>query len=204
MQEVAEYRQLNQVFTDLAEYHSMTFTLLGAKLPEWVSTGVVSANFFDVLGVKPVLGRLITPADETPKAEPVLVLSYAYWVKNFGRDPKILGRTFEMNDRVHTVVGVLPPLPEYPDANDVYMPTTSCPFRSSPKMIADGDMRMVTVFARMKPEVTEARAQSDLATITNRLALTYPKSYPGAAGVLAKVTGLEHELTHAARPRLAS
>jgi predicted permease len=200
VQEVAEYRELNHVFTDLAEYHSMTFTLLGAKVPERVSTGVVSANFFDVLGVKPVLGRLITSADETPKAEPVLVLSYAYWVKNFGRDPKILGRTFEMNDRVHTVVGVLPPLPEYPDANDVYMPTTSCPFRSSPKMIADRDMRMFMVFARMKPNVTEAQARNDLAAITNRLTLAYPKSYPSSAGVSVQMTGLEHELTHAARP----
>ncbi|WP_353067114.1 ABC transporter permease [Tunturibacter psychrotolerans] len=200
VQEIADYRQLNHVFTDLAEYHSMTFTLLGSKVPERVSTGVVSANFFDVLGVKPVLGRLITPADETQKAEPVLVLSYAYWVKNFGRDPKILGRTFVMNDRVHTVVGVLPPLPEYPDANDVYMPTTSCPFRSNPKMIADRDMRMFTVFARMKADVTEAQARRDLATITNRLALIYPKSYPAAAGVSAQIAGLEHELTHAARP----
>jgi predicted permease len=200
VQEIAEYRQLNHIFTDLAEYHSMTFTLLGTKVPERVSTGGVSANFFDVLGVKPILGRLITSADETPKAEPVLVLSYAYWVKNFGRDPKILGRTFEMNDRVHTVVGVLPPLPEYPDANDVYMPTTSCPFRSSPKMIADRDMRMFTVFARMKPNMTVARVQSDLTTITNQLSLTYPKSYPQAAGVSVQMTGLEHELTHAARP----
>lgn len=200
VQEVEEYRQLNHVFSDLAEYHSMTFTLLGAKVPERVSTGVVSANFFDVLGVKPVLGRLITPADESPKAEPVLVLSYAYWVKNFGRDPKIIGRTFEMNDRVHTVVGILPPLPEYPDANDVYMPTTSCPFRSNPKMIADRDMRMVAVFARMKPGVTTTQAQSDLATITNRLALSYPKSYPSGAGLSTQMTGLEQELTHAARP----
>jgi hypothetical protein len=102
VQEVMDYRQLNHVFSDLAEYHSMTFTLLGGKEPERVNTGVVSANYFNVLGVKPVLGRLLTPADETQQAEPVLVLSYAYWVKNFGRDPKILGRTFEMNDRVHS------------------------------------------------------------------------------------------------------
>jgi predicted permease len=200
VQEVFDYRQLNHVFSDLAEYHSMTFTLLGAKVPERVSTGVVSANFFDVLGVKPVLGRLLTPADETKQADPVLVLSYAYWVKNFGRDPKILGRTFEMNDRVHTVVGVLPPLPEYPDANDVYMPTSSCPFRSAAKMIDDRDMRMVSVYARLKPVVTQTQAQSDLATITQRLALTYPKSYPAAAGLTAHINTVDQELTHAARP----
>jgi len=200
VQEIEEYRRLNHVFSSLAEYHSMTFTLLGGKVPERVSTGVVSSNFFDVLGVQPVLGRLITSADETRIAEPVLVLSYEYWVKNFGRDPKIVGRTFEMNDRVHTVIGVLPPLPEYPDANDVYMPTTSCPFRSDPKMIADRDMRMLTAFARIKPEVTKIQAQSDLTMITNRLALTYPKSYPAAAGLSPKMAGVEQEMTHAARP----
>ena len=62
---------------------------------------------------------------------PALLLSYTYWMKEFGGDRNILGRAFELNDRVHTVIGVLPPLPEYPDANDVYMPTTSCPYRSA-------------------------------------------------------------------------
>ena len=116
VQEVQDYRDQSSSFSDLAEYHSMTFTLLGAKVPERVVTGVVSANYFNVLGIKPALGRLITPADEDLNAPPVLVLSYAYWVKEFGRDPKVLDRPFVMNDRVHTVVGVMPPLPEYPDA----------------------------------------------------------------------------------------
>jgi predicted permease len=200
VQEIRDYREQNHVFSDLAEYHSMTFTLLGTKNPERVATGVVSANYFDVLGVKPVLGRLITPADESLNAPPVLVLTYAYWMKEFGGDRKIVGRAFEMNDRVHTVVGVLPPLPEYPEANDVYMPTTSCPSRSSEKMIADRDMRMMTGFARLKPGVTTAQAQADLAAIQNRLASAYPKSYPASAGTAALVTPVEQELTHAARP----
>ena len=198
--EVQDFRNLNHVFSSVAEYHSMTFTMLGSKVPERVITGVVSSDYFDVFGVKPILGRLTTPADETPQAAPVLVLSYAYWAKNFGRDPHILGRTFELNDRVHTVIGVLPPLPDYPDANDVYMPTTSCPFRSKPMMMNDRDMRMVTAFARLKPGVTMAQAQADLATINARLALTYPKSYPAAAGVAAQATLVQQELTHAARP----
>jgi hypothetical protein len=151
VQEIRDYREQNHVFSDLAEYHSMTFTLLGTKTAERVATGVVSANFFDVLGVKPALGRLFTPTDESKGAPPVLVLSYAYWMKEFGGDQSVLGRAFELNDRVHIVVGVLPPLPEYPDANDVFMPTTSCPYRSDPKMIADRDNRMMTAFVRLKP-----------------------------------------------------
>jgi putative ABC transport system permease protein len=200
VQEVQDYRDQSRSFSDLAEYHSMTFTLLGAKVPERVVTGVVSANYFNVLGIKPVLGRLITPADEHLNAPPVLVLSYAYWVKEFGRDPKVLGRPFVMNDRVHTVVGVMPPLPEYPDANDVYMPTTSCPFRSSPGMINNRDARVLTVLARLKPGVTITQTQSNLATITHRLALAYPKSYPPAAGLAVQINPLNQELTHAARP----
>jgi predicted permease len=200
VQEIRDYREQNHVFSNLAEYHSMNFTLLGTKNPERVATGVVSANYFDVLGVKPVLGRLLTPADENKNAAPVLVLSYAYWMKEFAGDPKILGRSFALNDREHTVVGVLPPLPEYPDANDVYMPTTSCPYRSSPEMIADRDMRMTTVLARLKPGVTPAQARADLAAIQSRLAIAYPKSYPANAGYAALVTPVDEELTHAARP----
>jgi putative ABC transport system permease protein len=200
VQEVRDFREQNHVFSDLAEYHAMTFTLLGAKEPERVATGVVSGNYFTVLGVKPLLGRLIVASDESQTAPPVLVLSYAYWKKEFNGDRNIVGRTFEMNDRVHTVVGVLPPLPEYPDANDVYMPTTSCPFRSEPSMIANRDGRMVTSYATLKPGVTLAQANSDLAALTQRLALEYPKSYPASAGIAPLTAAVESELTHAARP----
>jgi putative ABC transport system permease protein len=200
VQEVRDFREQNHVFSDVAEYHSMTFTLLGSKDPERVVTGVVSGNYFDVLGVKPLLGRLLIPADDSLTAPPVLVLSYAYWMKQFGGDRNILGRTFEMNDRVHTVVGVLPPLPEYPDANDVFMPTTSCPFRSAPTMIANREGRMLTGYARLKSGVTLAQANVDLAAVSQRLALEYPKSYPASAGFTPQATAVEQELTHAARP----
>lgn len=200
VQEVEDYREQSRSFSDLAEYHSMTFTLLGAKVPERVVTGVVSANYFNVLGVKPVLGRLITSADEKLAAPPVLVLSYAYWLKEFGADPKVLGRPFVMNDRVHTVIGVLSPIPEYPDANDVFMPTSSCPFRSSPRMIANRDARVLTILARLKSGMSAAQAQNDLATITHRLALAFPKSYPPAAAIVVNVNPVQDKLTHAARP----
>src|ERR1700722_2296948 len=200
VQEVRDFREQNHVFLDVAEYHSMTCTLLGSKDPERVVTGVVSGNYFDVLGVKPLLGRLLIPADDSLTASPVLVLSYAYWMKEFGGDRNILGRTFEMNDRVHTVVGVLPSLPEYPDANDVYMPTTSCPFRSAPTIVASREGRMLTGYARLKPGVTLAQANVDLAAVSQRLALEYPKSYPASAGFAPQTTAVEQELTHAARP----
>jgi putative ABC transport system permease protein len=200
VQEVRDFRNQSHVFSDVAEYHSMTFTLLGSKDPERVVTGVVSGNYFDMFGIKPLLGRLLTPADDSLTAPPVLLLSYAYWMREFSGDRNILGRTFEMNDRVHTVVGVLPPLPDYPDANDVWMPTTSCPFRSAPSMIANREGRMLTGYARLKPGVTLAQANVDLAAVSQRLAHDYPKFYPASAGFLPQTTAIEQELTHGARP----
>lgn len=102
----------------------MYFTLFGHGDPERVRTGVVSANYFDLFGVRPVLGRTFLPDDDKLGAPAVLVLSYDYWKNSFGSDTDIVGKTFEMNDRLHTVVGVLP---QYPDENDVYMPTSACP-----------------------------------------------------------------------------
>ena len=200
--EVNDYREQNSTLAGLVEYHGMSFTLFGHGDPERVSTGVVSANYFDVFGVKPMLGRTFEPRDDRIGAPPVLVMSYEYWKNNFGADPGIIGKTFEMNDKVHTVIGVLPPVPQYPDENNVYMPTSACPHRSSAKMIENRDMRMMEVFGRLKPGVTMAQARADLATIAGRLKAEYPKSYPDSIGYGATASPLQEELTRAARPTL--
>ena len=95
----------------------MSFTLLNRGEPDQVLTGVVSSNFFDVLGVPPLLGRTFVDTDDDLGTEAVLVLSYPYWQQRFGSDPDIVGTVFEMNDQPHTVVGVLPPIPQYPREN---------------------------------------------------------------------------------------
>ena len=110
-------------------YHQMDFNLLGRGEASRVQTGVISANFFDVLGVTPLLGRSFREDDDSTNAPAVLILSYAYWQSALGGDPDVIGRTFEINDRVHTVVGVLPPIPQFPQANlpdDVFMPPSAC------------------------------------------------------------------------------
>jgi putative ABC transport system permease protein len=200
VQEFFDYRSQSNSFAQFSEYHSMLFTLLGTRNPERVVTGVVSANFFEMLGVKPVLGRLFVAADESKSAPPVLVLSYAYWMKEFGGDRNIVGRVFHMNDRAHTVIGVLPPLPDYPDANEVYMPISSCPYRMNPKMIADRNMRMISGYARLKPGVTLQQALTDLNTIRARMMAEYPESYADWNGYKTTATPVKAELTHAARP----
>jgi len=202
VKEIEDYRAQNRTLSGLVEYHAMSFTLFGHGDPERVRTGVVSANYFELFGVQPLLGRTFLPEDEKLGAPPVLVLSYEYWKNDFGSDPEIVGKTFEMNDKVHTVVGVLPQVPQYPNENDVYMPTSACPFRTSKMHLENRDMRMMEVFGRLKPGVTAAQANADISTISEGLKTAYPKSYPENVGFASVAAPLQEELTRGARPTL--
>ena len=110
----------------------MSFDLLNRGEPDRVDTGVVSANFFDVLGIRPTLGRTFVDGDDDlgrrGGAGPEPLRTGA---RGSAPIPNIVGQVFQMNDRPHTVVGVLPPIPQYPAECDVYMPTSACPFRAA-------------------------------------------------------------------------
>ena len=200
--EISDYRQRNRSLSALVEYHGMTFTLLGGTEPHRVRTGVVSAGFFQFLGVQPVLGRTFAADDEQAGAGPVLILSYEFWKKQERGDPNIIGRKYQMNDRVHTVIGVLPPIPQYPNENDVYMTTTSCPFRGRPAFIANRIARMMRVFGRLKPGVSLDRARADLGSIAGQLEKEYPAAYTAGMGYGITPFVLREELTHEAKPLL--
>jgi len=200
--EVVDYREQIKTLDAVVEYHSMYFLLLGDDSAERVRTAVVSANFFDVLGVKPLLGRTILASDESQSADAVLVLSYQYWQSHQGGDANIVGKVFHMNNRPHTVIGVLPPVPQYPEENDVYMPTSQCPFRSSQAFMANRKARMMTVFGRLKPGVALATAQADLSTIASRIEAANPDVYPKADGYGVAVAPLREDLTRRARTTL--
>ena len=176
--EIEDYQSLNRSLAGVAEYHNMWFTLLGRTEPQRVATGIVSDNFFKVLGVTPILGRDFVPGDNKHGAEPVVLLAYDYWRESFGGDPGAVGQTFQMNDRVHTIVGVLPPLPPVPDANQVWMTRSSCPFRSSPHSLEHRTMRGLTLFGRVRPGVSPAGLRQDLAAIQDRLTSEHPDAYP--------------------------
>ncbi len=200
--EITDYREGNKSLTAVVEHHSMFFLLLGNNMAERVQTAVVSANFFSVLGVEPKYGRTFIADDEKPGADAVLVLSHNYWMSRHGGDPSIVGKVFQMNSRPHTVIGVLPPIPQYPQESDVYMPTSACPTRSSARFQENRAGRMMTVFGRLKPGVTLASAQADLSAQAGRMAQSYSEFYPRERqyGIVAR--GLREELTERAQPLL--
>ena len=200
--DINDYRQRNRSLSAVVEYHAMTFTLLGGTEPHRVRTGVVSNGFFQFLGVQPILGRAFAPDDEQAGAVPVLILSYEFWKNQERGDPNIIGRKYQMNDRAHLVIGVLPPIPQYPNENDVYMTTTSCPFRMRPTFIANRNGRMMRVFGRLKPDVTIDQAKADLGSIAGQLEKEYPASYAKNIGYGITPLALRNELTQEARPLL--
>src|SRR5260370_14920035 len=100
-----------------------------------------------------------------------------------------------MNNRPHTVIGVLPPIPEYPAASDVYMPTSQCPFRSSAGAKANREARLMNVFGPLKPGTPLAKAQADLSTVAPSLESSYSDSYPKEDGSSVAAAKLQHVFT---------
>ncbi len=198
-----DFRERNRSFGALAEYHSMWFILLGRPEPERVQTGVVSDNYFDVLGVKPLLGRTFRPGEDRQGAEPVLVLSYEFWQRSFGGDPAIVGRVFEMNNKPHTVVGVLPPLPAFPNADQVYMPASACPFRGAERVLTNRQGRIISnVIGRLKDGASPALAAADAQRVGVELCGAFPQDYPKDGGYAVETQSLASAFTGNARTPL--
>jgi putative ABC transport system permease protein len=198
--ELKDYRNQNRSLDGIVEYHNMQFILLGRSEPERVETGVVSWNFFDLFGVKPLSGRMFESNDENPGAPAVLLLSFEYWQRSFGGDLTVVGKTFRMNDKPHTVIGILPPFPQYPHENDVYMTSTACPFRSDPDTVASRRGRMLRLFGRMKPGVQPRQAEADLSTVAATMQREYPNDYAKDTTAKMEVTPMKTELTRDAKP----
>jgi putative ABC transport system permease protein len=198
-----DFRERNRAFSAMSEYHSMWFILLGREEPERVQTGVVSDNFFDLLGVKPLLGRTFLPGEDRIGAPAVLVLSYEFWQRSFAGNRNIVGQVFEMNNKPHTVVGVLPPLPAFPNADDVYMPASACPFRAASTVLTNRQGRLISnVFARLKEGISPAQALGDAQRVGVELCGAFPQDYPKEDGYAVELQSIATAFTGNARSPL--
>jgi putative ABC transport system permease protein len=154
----------------LAEHHSMTFTMLGAEHATRLRVGVVSHNFFQMIGVRPAAGRDFGVDDEVMGAEPVILLTHAAWLQHFGGDPAVVGTYIEMNDRRHRIIGVLPRFRQFLGADEIYMPTTSCPVRSSDAVINSRETKMLTMIGRKADGKTTGMVSAEANIVLRRQA----------------------------------
>ena len=205
VKELYDYRDQTQAFDALVEYHQMTFDLLNRGEPDRVNVGVVSHDFFNVLGIQPLAGRGFRATDDVTGADAVLLLSHSYWQTRFSGDAHIVGQVFEMNDRPHTVIGVLPDVPHYPQDNDVYMPVSACPFRAGAEQASLSNRRAfsaLTVFGRLRDGITRERAAGEVWAVASRFVRENATVYRPGSGFRATALDVRDEMVKDARPLL--
>jgi putative ABC transport system permease protein len=173
-----DWQSQNTVFTQMAAMADTKANLTGNGDPEQVVVGNVSANFFSLLGVNPIVGSGFSSANGEPGKDDVVVLEYGFWKERFGGDPAIVGKSLELNGHAKLVAGVAPPnfnLSIKDGSLTGSKPQMWAPW-VFPKTFSDRKQsgRFLTVIARMKPGVSEARAQDQMSTIAARLQQEYP------------------------------
>jgi predicted permease len=177
-----DWQRANSTFSSIAAYRSDDFSVTGRGEAERVRIGMVSAGFFEILGVTPTRGRLFTPEEDRLGTTPVAILSAGLWQRKFGSAPDIVGKRITMNGVAYTVVGVLPANfyfqgANYDRAKDVFIPVG----QFTDPFFQDRDVHEGTrAIGRLRPGVTLAAARADMDQIANNLALTYPNADKGA------------------------
>src|SRR5438874_5672807 len=146
-----------------------------------LSVGLVTGNYFEVMGLSPVVGRLTRPSDDGPGVPGVAVLTHEFWMKRFGGDPSIVGKQLRLDNKLATVVGVLQPAPFYPAPIDALLNMVMSDHHLSAQMVQGRTHRMTAVVARLAPGATLRQARSELATVYARLLSEYKDAYdPGS------------------------
>ncbi len=193
-----DYRNQSRSFESMAAAELWSPSLTGVDRAEQLRGLHVSASLFDVLGVKPAIGRAFTAADDTPGAPNAVVLSHRIWTRNFGGDSAVLGRSILLNGVPHTVIGVMPEGFHFPPfwANRAEIYATPA-YRAA--LTNDRRMSTLRVFARLKPGVSLEQAQAEVRTIAGRLAAEYPRTHAGAS---ASLTALDEISTGDVRTAL--
>jgi putative ABC transport system permease protein len=202
--EVADYRNQSKTIEEFVEFGDWTFNVLGHGVPHRATGGLVTPNFFKVLGMQPLFGRTLVPDDMNKGAEPVAVLTHDYWTRVFGADPDVVGQKLDLTTKTATIVGVLRPGSHYATQRkqDFYVNYAANDHYMSASMQDERVHRMTDVFARLAPGETSEQAQAELRQISNNLHAAYPQAYPSSSGFDVVVTPWKQELTARARPTL--
>jgi len=189
-----DWKNQSHVFEDMGTSSDAIYSLTGAGDPQQIIGYRFSSNFFDVMGVKPLMGRTFTPEEETPGHNNVVILSYRLWQRVFGGDADILGKPIVLSGDPYTVVGVMPPAFRHPQMVELWTPLAI-----RPATMANRNATILRIVARLKPGVSIKQAQAEL----NSIALENERLHPETnTGLGVKVVGLRENYTGDIRPAL--
>jgi putative ABC transport system permease protein len=204
--EIQDLRASVKTLSALGEFSTLEFTMIGLGEPRVVQSGVVSGNFFEVMGLHPVLGRLIGPQDDGPKADGVVVLTYRFWATTLGKDPSVLGKTVRlgwglMGDRSATIIGVLEPSVPYPQDTEIMANIVTSPHHLSATMVTFRLHRMTELFGRLAPGATLDQARAELRSVYGAMTKAHAESeaYPAKGNYQISAKPLREQITSGAR-----
>jgi len=197
--EINDFRESSKTLGGIAEYSPITFTLIGDHEAERLSAGLVTGNYFSVMGLSPVVGRAFGPQDDGRGAAPVMILTHEYWQKKFGGDRSVIGRTLRVGGKAVTVVGVLQAAPYFPAKIDVLMNMVNSEHHLSATMVTGRTHRMTEMIARLAPGASLQQMRAEVAGITDRAHKQYPESYDAGSGYQVTVIPYREVLGQNAR-----
>ena len=200
--EIQDFRTSVKTLTDFGDFSTMSFTMIGLGEPRSIRGGVVGGTYFDVMGLHPVLGRLIGPQDDGPKAAGVVVLTYRFWSTTLRKDPSVIGKTVRLGsigDRSATVIGVLEPCVPYPQDTEIIANVVTSPHHLSATMVTGRIHRMTELFGRLAPGVTLDQARAELLTVYSAMKKDHPEAYAQEADFQIGTKLLRDEITSGAR-----
>jgi predicted permease len=201
--EIEDLRASVKSISSFGEFSTVGFTMIGLGEPREVRAGVVDGSYFDVVGLRPVLGRLIGPQDDGPKAAGVVVLTYRFWSTTYKSDPSVIGKTLRLGggfgDRAATVIGVLEPSIPYPSDTEIIANIVTSPHHLSATMQNGRVHRMTELFGRLAPGATLGQASAELRTAYGAMIRDHSDAYSPQAHFQIDSKLLREQITSGAR-----
>jgi predicted permease len=198
--EINDLKSRVTTVSSFGDFSTVDFTLIGlGGEPRMVKAGVVGGSFFDVMGLRPVLGRLLNAQDDGPKAAGAAVLTYRFWTTSLNSDPSVIGKTIRLGPRTATVVGVLEPSVPYPAATEIIANVVTSPHHLGATMVTSRVHRMTELFGRLAPGTSVEAARAELTTAHAAMMREHSEAYSAKADVQLSVTKLRDQIAAPAR-----
>src|SRR5687768_8017048 len=193
--EIRDFREGIRTLSAFGDFSQIGFTMIGLGEPRVVRAGVVGGSYFTVMGLRPVLGRLLDATDDGPQAPGAAVLTYRFWTTTLGSDPSVIGKTVRLGDRSATIVGVLEPSVPYPAETEIIANVVTSPHHLSATMQDGRVHRMTEFFARLAPGADLEAARAELRAVHGAIMSEHREAYPRNANFRIDAVRLRDQIT---------
>src|SRR5215475_11767185 len=197
--EIHDLRASVKSVSEFGDFSTIGFTMIGLGEPREVRAGVVGGTYFEVMGLRPVLGRLLDKSDDGPNAAGAAVLTYRFWTTVLRSDRSVIGKQIRLSERTATIVGVLEPSVPYPADTEIIANVVTSPHHLSATMVTGRVHRMTELFGRLAPGVSLDQARAELRSAYSAMKNDHPEAYPASGQFSIDAKLLRDEITSGAR-----